>query len=152
MREATFEPFDQLGKLLAGRQVLRGKCLAVRGGIEPELRRRAEQLRRCKTFPRQVGNPVVVGSHALRVVLQAAVPFVHYERERPPLPLFLEQIPPDLIVILFLRTDVEHDIGDRQQFFQRLAVFEIVAIDVRRVDEHLLCERFLVVPHEPTEP
>ena len=51
--------------------------------------------------------------------------------------LLEEQIPAELIVILFLRADVEHDIGDRQNREQPLAIGEIVAVDVGRVDEDL---------------
>ena len=81
--------------------------------------------------------------------MQAAVPLVEDERERPPLPLLQEQLPAELVVVLLLRADVEDDVGDRQQPQQLLAVGQVVAVEVGRIDEDLLLQGRPVVRHQP---
>ena len=68
------------------------------------------------------------------------------------MPLFAKQIPADLIVVLFLRPDIEDHVGHGQQFFELDAVGRLVAIEVGRVDEHLVFQFGSVVSYEPAIP
>ncbi len=73
--------------------------------------------------------------------MEAAVPLVEHEREGAALALIEEQLPAELVVVFLLRADVEHDVGDRQQAMQLLAVGQVVAVEIGRIDKDLVLER-----------
>ena len=93
----------------------------------------------------QVPEQVLVRSKAGGVRVQTAVPLVEHECERPALPLFLEEFPAEPVVVLLLRADVEHDVGDREQGLQLLPVRDVVAVQVGRVDDDFLLKARPVV-------
>src|SRR5262245_4368633 len=67
--------------------------------------------------------------------VSATVPLIEYEGESTPAALVKEQVPTQLVVVLFLGADVKDHIGDGEQAFQLFAVGDVVAVQVRRIDE-----------------
>ena len=63
--------------------------------------------------------------------------------------LLKEQLPADLVVVLLLRADVEHHVGHRQELHQLLAVGQVVAVEVRGVDQDFLLQSRPVVHGQP---
>src|SRR4051812_22891286 len=81
--------------------------------------------------------------------MNAAVPLVQHEREGPALALFLEQFPAEAIVVFLLRSDIENNVRNWKQGDQLVAVGNVVAIQVRRIDDDLLLQVRTIMRHEP---
>ena len=62
-----------------------------------------------------------------------------------------EQVPTEFVVVFLLRTDVEHYIGDRQHLRELVAVGEVVAVEVGRIDEDFLLQRRPIVRRQLAE-
>ena len=88
----------------------------------------------------QVAKQIFIGPQAARAGMNAAIPLIEYESESPAFSLLLEQFPAEFVVILLLRTNVENDVRHRQHGNEFLAIGQIVAVDVRRIDDDLIDE------------
>src|SRR5262249_18919800 len=131
------EPQDQIEKLLSldGWRRSLGDVLPV--VIDPVLGAGTEQERLLETFGFQIAEPILVGPAAGGAGMVAAVPLVEDEAEGAPFALLEEQLPTELVVIFFLRADIKNDVGDRQHLKELLAVGEVIAVEVGRIDDDL---------------
>src|SRR5262245_11663890 len=116
--------------------------------VHPILSAGAKEQGLLKALRFQIAQEIVVGSDAALARVQTAVPFVENKCERPPPAMLEKQVPAKLVVIFLLRADIEHDVGDRKQVVKLLTVGEVVAVEVRRIDDDFLLERWPVVDHE----
>src|SRR5207253_9768762 len=108
----------------------------------------AKQQRFWEAFRAEVAEQVFIRTDARGRVWLATAPLVENEGERPPPPLLPKQVPAELIVVLLLRADVKDDVGDRQQAEENLAVRQVVAVQVRRIDQNLFPKIRSGVRHE----
>ncbi len=93
----------------------------------------------------QVMQKIFIGGQSAGAFALAAVPLVQDEGEGAALPLLQEQLPAQLVVVFLLGADVEHDVGHRQQLHEFFAVGQVIAVDVRGVDEHFLLQGGVIV-------
>jgi hypothetical protein len=97
----------------------------------------------------QVTQQILVRAQASGTDVHAPVPFVQNESKGAPTPLFEKKLPADLIVVLLLRSDVEHNVGNRQHEFQALAIGGFIAVEIRRIDNDFMFKRRPIVRREP---
>ncbi len=143
--EPLLEPANEIEELLAfdrrraGRAIRSGsRTVLLPGMIDPILGAGAKEQRIVKTLALQVFEQILIGPHAAGAGMLAAVPFVENEGEGPAFALLEKQVPAELVVVLLLRADVQDDVGDRQYAMQLLAIGEIVAVQVGRIDDDFI--------------